>query len=70
VIAFIRARFPATLAADLWSDAIVQGFMDPAIPCSLAHYWQMSTFGQIDLAYQLFAPVVLDDPRPEAVVGR
>ncbi|MFE3195925.1 hypothetical protein ACFXHA_43485 [Nocardia sp. NPDC059240] len=64
MIAFIRARFTGTPAARIWSDADVANFMDPNVPYSLAHFWTKTSFGQFDLSYHSFAPVVLNDPRP------
>ncbi|MDH6244424.1 hypothetical protein [Mycobacterium sp. OTB74] len=66
MIAFIRASFPGTPAKAVWSDTVAHNWMDPTIPFSLAHFWKLSTFHQVDLQYHLFPPVVLDDPRPGA----
>ena len=63
MIAFIRARFPGTLASAGWSDTVANNLMDPAIPFSLAHYWKLSTFQQIDMSFFLFPEVVVNDPR-------
>ena len=63
MFAFIRARFPGTAASADWSDTVANNWMDPAIPFSMAHYWKLSTFQQVDLSYFLFPTVVLNDPR-------
>jgi hypothetical protein len=63
MIAFIRASFPGTPPAAVWSDTVANNWMDPAIPFSMAHYWKTSTFQQVDLSYFLFPAVVLNDPR-------
>jgi hypothetical protein len=63
MIAFIRARFPNTLANQVWSDTVAANWMDPTIPFSLAHYWRVSTFQQVDVSHVNFPPVVVNDPR-------
>lgn len=63
MIAFIRVNFPANPGADVWSDALVARWMDPAVQFSLAHFWKATTFQQVDMSYHSFAPVVLADPR-------
>lgn len=63
MIAFMRARFPGTPASAVWSDTVARNWMDPAIPFSMANYWKVSTFQQIDLSYFLFPAVVVKDPR-------
>jgi hypothetical protein len=54
MIVFIRARFPNTPANQVWSDTVASNWMDPTIPFSLAHYWRVSTFQQIDVSYVNF----------------
>lgn len=63
MIAFIRASFPGTPSSAVWSDTMAHDWMNPTVPFSLAHFWKVSTFHQIDLTYHLFPPVELDDPR-------
>jgi hypothetical protein len=63
MIAFIRASFPGTPASAVWTDAVATNWMDPAVPFSMANFWKVSTFQQVDLSYFLFPPVVLKDPR-------
>jgi hypothetical protein len=63
MIAFIRASFPGTPASMVWSDMVANNWMDPAIPFSMANYWKVSTFQQVDLSYFLFPAVVVNDPR-------
>jgi hypothetical protein len=63
MFAFIRARFPNTPASAVWSDTVAANWLDPAIPFSLAHYWKVSTFQQVDFANVVFPPVVVNDPR-------
>jgi hypothetical protein len=63
MIAFIRARFPNTPANQVWSDTVAANWMDPTIPFSLAHYWRVSTFQQVDVSHVNFPPVVVNDPR-------
>jgi hypothetical protein len=70
MFAFIRARFPSTPASAVWSDTVAANWMDTSIPFSMAHYWRMSTFQQVDMAYVMFPPVVLDDPRTNAADDR
>jgi hypothetical protein len=50
-------------SAAVWSDTVANNWMDPAVPFSMAHYWKLSTFQQVDLSYFLFPPVVVNDPR-------
>ena len=63
MIAFIRARFPNTPASQVWSDTVAANWMDPTIPFSLAHYWSVSTFQQVDLSNVIFPPVIVNDPK-------
>ncbi len=63
MIALIRARFPDPSVFEVWTDAVAANFMDPAIPFSLAHYWALSTFRQVDLSSTSFPAVVVKDPR-------
>jgi hypothetical protein len=62
MIGVIRARFTPTDPAQVWSDTVMNNWLNPAIPFSLAHFWQKSSFGQADLRFKLFPPVVLNDP--------
>jgi hypothetical protein len=39
--------------------------MDPAVRFSMANYWKVSTFQQVDLSYFLFPSVVVNDPGKE-----
>ena len=63
MFAFIRASFPGTPMSSVWSDTVANNWMDPAIPFSMANYWKVSTFQQVDLSYFLFPAVVVNDPR-------
>ena len=63
MIAAIRVRFTATPPAAVWSDATFANWLNPTIQYSLAHYWYQSSFSQADLKFQIFPPVVMDDPR-------
>lgn len=63
MIAFIRARFPETLASAVWSDTVAANWFNPAIPFSLAHYWKVSTFQQVDFSFFVFEPVVVNSPQ-------
>ena len=63
MIAFIRARFPGTLASAGWPDFVANNWMDPSIPFSLAHFFKLSTFQQIDMSFFLFPEVEVNDPR-------
>ena len=63
MIAFIRARFPNAAANQVWSDTVADNWMDPAIPFSVAHYWRVSTFQQVDMTHVNFPPVLVNDPR-------
>lgn len=69
MIAVIRVRFPATAAAEVWSDAVMHNWLNPAIPYSLAHFWSRTSLFQADLGYFLFAPIVLKDPRVDLAAG-
>lgn len=62
MIAFIRARFANTPASAVWSDIVATNWMDPSVPFSMANYWKVSTFQQVDLSYFLFPAVVVNDP--------
>ena len=64
MIAFIRARYTNTPASAVWSDTEAANWMNPTIPFSMAHYWRVSTFQQVDISSFIFPVVVLDDPRP------
>jgi len=70
MIAFIRARFPNTPANLVWSDTVAANWMDPAIPFSVAHYWRVSTFQQVDFSNVVFPAVVVNDPRTGAADDR
>jgi hypothetical protein len=63
MIAFIRASFPGTPTAAVWTDTVATNYMDPTVPFSMANYWKVSTFQQVDFSYYLFPPVVVNDPR-------
>lgn len=64
MFAFIRVNFTNSPTANLWSDAIANAFMDPAIPFSMAHYWKTTTFAQVDMSYVLFPPITIARPQP------
>ncbi len=64
MIAIIRVRLNMAPNAAVWSDQQFQALMDPAIPFSLAHYWQKCAFGLADLSYRLLPPVTVVDPQP------
>jgi hypothetical protein len=70
MIAFIRVRFPGTPASAVWSDTVAANFMDPAIPFSMAHYWKVSTFQQVDFANFVFPAIVINDPRRQKADDR
>lgn len=70
MFAFIRARFPNTSANLVWPDALAANWMNPSIPFSMAHYWKMSTFQQVDFSNVVFPPVVVNDPRTGAADDR
>lgn len=61
--AFIPIRWPSTPAGDVWTPAQFAALMDPGIVFSLGHYLRRVTYGQADLRYRLFDPLVMDDPR-------
>jgi hypothetical protein len=63
MIATIRVRFTPTPAARVWDDASFNNWLNTGIQFSLAHFWSRTSFGQADLRYQLFPPIVMDDPR-------
>lgn len=63
MIGAIRVRFPDTPASAVWNDTVFNNWLNTTIPFSLAHFWLKSSFGQADLRYQLFPPIVIDDPR-------
>ncbi len=70
MIAVIRARFPSTPAGQVWSDAVTANWMDPTIPFSMAHFWRLATFHQVDMSNVIFPPVVVNDPRTSAADDR
>jgi hypothetical protein len=70
MFAFIRARFPNTPANLVWSDTAAADWMDPAIAFSMAHYWKVSTFQQVDFSNVVFPAVVVNDPRTGAADDR
>ena len=70
MFAFIRASFPGTPASAVWSDTIATNWMDPAVQFSMAQYWKVSTFHQVDMSYVLFPAVVVTDPRKGQADGR
>lgn len=61
--AIIPIRWPSTPASEVFTPAQFAALMDPNIVFSLGHYLRRVTFGQADLQYRLFAPLVMDDPR-------
>ncbi len=63
MIAAIRVRFTPTLPSEVWSDAVFGNWLNMTVPFSLAHYWYKSSFTLADLQFQIFPPIVLDDPR-------
>jgi len=69
MLAVIRLRFPATAATEVWSDAVMNNWLNPSIPFSLAHFWSRSSLFQADIGYFLFAPIVLADPRMNVPAG-
>ena len=70
MIAILRVRFTSNSdPASTWSDDIFSNWMHPAIPFSLANYWWVSGWGQFDLNYKLFPEIVIDDPRPPALIA-
>jgi hypothetical protein len=66
MIALIRVRFPSTLPKWVWTDAVMDAWMNPSIPFSLAHYWTRTSLFQADMRYHLFPPIVINDARPTA----
>jgi hypothetical protein len=70
MFAFIRARFPNTPANLVWSDTAAANWMDPAIAFSVAHYWKVSTFQQVDFSNVVLPAVVVNDPRTGAADDR
>lgn len=63
MIAAIRVRFTPTPASQVWSDTLFSNWLNSTIPFSLANFWFQSSFGQADLNFQIFPPIVMDDPR-------
>lgn len=43
MIAFVRVRFPATPATEVWSDGVMHNWMNASIPFSLAHFWSRAS---------------------------
>jgi hypothetical protein len=70
MFAFIRARFPNTPPNLVWSDAAAANWMDPTIPFSVAHFWTVSSFRQVDFSHVVFPAVVVSDPRVRAADDR
>ncbi len=54
---------PATPAEAVWSDAAFANWLNPTIQFSLAHFWYQSSLSLGDLKFQIFPPVVMNDPR-------
>lgn len=63
MIAAIRVRFTPTPPTAVWNDAVFANWLNPTIQYSLAHFWFQASFTQADLQFQIFPPVVMDDPR-------
>jgi len=69
MIAVFRIRFDTNNnPATVWSDALFDNWMHPAIPFSLGNYWWESGWGFFDLQYQLFPAFVTPDPRASVVI--
>src|SRR5947199_9374250 len=69
MIALIRVRFTNTPSANVWTDAVMNGWMNPTIPFSLAHFWTRTSLFQADMNYFLFPAITLPDPRDKAKPG-
>ena len=63
MIAAIRVRFTATDPAKVWNDAVFTNWLDANHPYSLAEFWRKSSFGHAELSFNIFPPIVMDDPR-------
>jgi hypothetical protein len=66
MLAVIRLRFPNTDPSEVWSDAVMNSWLNPTIPFSLAHFWTRTSLFQADMNYFLFPPITLADPRDKA----
>lgn len=69
MLAVIRARFPGVPPTEHWSDAVMQSWLDPNIPFSLAHFMTRTSFHQLDMRYVLFPPLAVEDKRGDASLG-
>jgi hypothetical protein len=63
MIAAIRVRFTPTPASQMWNDAVFGNWLNMTVQNSLAHYWFRSSLTLADLKFQIFPPIVMDDPR-------
>ena len=63
MIAAIRVRFTATDPAKVWNDPVFTNWLDANHPYSLAEFWRKSSFGHAELSFNIFPPIVMDDPR-------
>jgi hypothetical protein len=63
MFAIIRVRFNDTDPSAVWGDDVVNNWLNPTIPYSLAHFWTRTSFYQADMRYFLFPPISIDDPR-------
>lgn len=69
MLAVIRLRFPTTQVSEVWSDAVMNNWLNPSIPFSLAHFWTRTSLFQADITYFLFPAITLADPRAKAKPG-
>jgi hypothetical protein len=63
MIAAIRVRFTPTPPSQMWGDAVFANWLNMTVQDSLAHFWFKSSFTLADLKFQIFPPIVMDDPR-------
>jgi hypothetical protein len=47
----------------MWDDAVFGNWLNLKMQNSLAHFWYKSSFTLADLKFQIFPPIVIDDPR-------
>lgn len=63
MIAAMRVRFTPTPASQMWGDAVFGSWLNTTVQYSLAHFWFKASFALADLQFQIFPPIVIDDPR-------
>ncbi len=70
MIAILRVRFETNNDANsVWSNDVVEKWMQPLILFSLGDFWWSSSNGMFNLDYTIYNPIVMADPRLTAAPG-